>query len=441
MFENFNNTNYPINLKNYMDHLNNKDKHLYDYQYNTSKYFLDNNHINGLLLYYGTGYGKTLTTIYMSEKYRISNPEYKVIIIANKSLKEGFKKEFIKYYNLIDKSKTINDIEFILEENYTFIAINSPILYKQILKLDNLDDNVPEIFINTLENKLIIIDEAHNFFNSIANNSKNAVSLYDLILKTNKKKLLFLTATPIINNPFELVSCFNMLRTLSNDTNIKLLPENINDFENYFINMDNKKLKNTDILKNRIFGLTSYYGKLYDDSKVKSKFPKQLKTIIENIPMSYKQYIKYQLYRKEEKEQNLSKYTNKNTSERFKGKSNNIQTYRIKTRLVSNFLLPDYCYIINPNTNKIEKDIDLINNNDLLNLELHSPKFKKILENINLDKNKNNLGLLYSNFVNGEGIKLFAKILNLNNYSEYSKITPKSIKLKKIILKIKNMLF
>ena len=41
MFENFNNTNYPINLKNYMDHLNNKDKHLYDYQYNTSKYFLD----------------------------------------------------------------------------------------------------------------------------------------------------------------------------------------------------------------------------------------------------------------------------------------------------------------------------------------------------------------------------------------------------------------
>lgn len=64
----------------------------------------------------------------------------------------------------------------------------------------------------TLENSLLIVDEAHNLFNSISNGSKNAIGLYDLIMKTKDIKLIFLTGTPAVNDPFELVSCFNMLK-------------------------------------------------------------------------------------------------------------------------------------------------------------------------------------------------------------------------------------
>jgi hypothetical protein len=43
-----------------------------------------------------------------------------------------------------------------------------------------------------------------------------------------------------------------------------------------------------------------------------------------------------------------------------------------------------------------------------------SPKFKKLLENIKLHKNQ--LGLVYSEFVSGEGVSVFSRILNVNGY-------------------------
>ncbi len=62
-----------------------------------------------------------------------------------------------------------------------------------------------------LENSLVIIDESHNFSNSVTNGSKNAVKLYELLMNTKNVKIIFLTATPIINEPFELTPIFNLI--------------------------------------------------------------------------------------------------------------------------------------------------------------------------------------------------------------------------------------
>ena len=57
--------------------------------------------------------------------------------------------------------------------------------------LDNVLNNINKV---NLEDKIIIIDEAHNLFNSISNGSKIANEFYDLVMNTKKIKLiLYLT--------------------------------------------------------------------------------------------------------------------------------------------------------------------------------------------------------------------------------------------------------
>ena len=70
---------------------------------------------------------------------------------------------------------------------------------------------------NPFDNKIIIIDEAHNFVSRIVNKinqNKTSLStqLYNLILSANNCRVVFLTGTPIINYPNEIGILFNMLR-------------------------------------------------------------------------------------------------------------------------------------------------------------------------------------------------------------------------------------
>ena len=70
------------------------------------------------------------------------------------------------------------------------------------------------------------------------------------------------------------------------------------------------------------------------------------------------------------------------------------------------------------------KYIDKITKQDLLNTDTYSPKFGKIIENLKIHGSQ--LGLIYSEFVSGEGIAILAKILELHGYKSWqSKNTDK----------------
>ena len=79
--------------------------------------------------------------------------------------------------------------------------------------LSGLSDNGR---INPFDNKVIIIDEAHNFVSRIVNKLGNPASLsmklYEFLLSAKNCRLVFLTGTPIINYPNEISILFNMLR-------------------------------------------------------------------------------------------------------------------------------------------------------------------------------------------------------------------------------------
>jgi hypothetical protein len=92
-----------------------------------------------------------------------------------------------------------------------YIDINYNGLTKN--KMDALTDDGK---VNPFDNKVVIIDEAHNFVSRIVNKIKKPASisfkLYDYLMKATNARVILLTGTPIINYPNEIGILFNILR-------------------------------------------------------------------------------------------------------------------------------------------------------------------------------------------------------------------------------------
>ena len=136
---------------------------------------------DSLLVVHGTGCGKTLTAITVSQCYLDSKPENKVIFLGPASLTSNFKKEMGAY-----GVKDFKKYEFYsFDKFYRLYREGNPVNCK---------------------NSLLIIDEAHNLKNPRSGRSKAAV----LASKEADKRLL-LTATPFIASLLNFGPIINML--------------------------------------------------------------------------------------------------------------------------------------------------------------------------------------------------------------------------------------
>lgn len=479
-FPEANNTNFPQALKTYFKHLKYPQNEFLKYhQFIVNQYLKENPLQRGLLVMHGVGTGKTLIAASICELYRKLDPNRRIIVLLAKSLVNNFKKNVVRYANeqvtksaiKISKKQEIEqlesaeivsppipektlDISDFLEENpnleapsldpqnvlkpYKFVSLNASNMFIQLYKsqktreeLDfekNLED-FAEIATQSdfLENTLLVVDEAHNLFNSISNGSKNAIALYDRIMSTKNIKLIFLSGTPVVNHPFELVPCFNMLKgpIYLDSTRVKskerqtttLFPENRDDFDNFFIDYTYLKIKNASRFQNRIIGLASYFGDKYSTTH-KDEFPEQLPTKIEIVHMSPYQFSMYSTARDFEKEESPG-FGNRNPI-RFSEKSGMSSTYRIKSRQACNFAFPEYA--LGPQIKKKtrEKFIAKMQPDDLKNIKKYSPKMNKILENVKAFPKTS--GVIYSEFVSGEGLAIFSRVLEENGYIKWDLI-------------------
>ena len=134
-----------------------------------------------LLVVHGTGLGKTLTAITVSQCYLDNYPNKKIYFIGPASLIANFKKEMVKY--------GVKN-----EKKYNYFS------YEKILSLYN-SNNLPKI-----KNNLLIIDEVHNLRTHDSQKSKIITKL-----SFNADKLLLLTATPYVNNLQDFIPIINML--------------------------------------------------------------------------------------------------------------------------------------------------------------------------------------------------------------------------------------
>jgi len=151
------------------------------------------------------------------------------------------------------------------------------------------------------------------------------------------------------------------------------------EFEKEFYNADLNKLKNTDLIKRRIAGLTSYYG--YQD---KSKYPEQLPINYVQVPMSDFQFGSYERYRHDEIQK--EKFIKQKKDEDSQIQQSD---YRIKSRLACSFVFPEETgspydsKSFDENIKLYEKLGELLDNNEITTVDLEIME-TKIGENMGL---------------------------------------------------------
>lgn len=120
----------------------------------------------------------------------------------------------IQYSKLEDSDKTKIDetILHIIKNRYTFLSYNG---FTQ--------KSVKEIVKKGFDNSFIIIDEIHNFISRVTNGSKLSRGIYNSIMSAKNCKIVLLSGTPIINNPYELAILINLIRGPIEITELKLL--------------------------------------------------------------------------------------------------------------------------------------------------------------------------------------------------------------------------
>lgn len=220
-----------------------------NYQAFISKFMKFDSPFRSMLLYHGVGSGKTCTATMTFNSLYDENPAWNVYVLLRSSIKPIWNDELNK---CLTKDEKYND----RRSKIHFIAYNSPNaseIFKRIWTATRI----------TSDQSLFIIDEVHNFISNVVSNKQKgkgrSLETYDLLvdeLKRNKNsRILALSATPVINQPYELGVLFNLL-------NNGIFPDNEEDFKAWFVRADpfpaiNPKTKN--LFQRRIVGLVSYY--------------------------------------------------------------------------------------------------------------------------------------------------------------------------------------
>ena len=142
----------------------------------------------GLLLFHKLGSGKTCTSIAVADEMLKRNMINRVYILSPGSLRSGWISE---YCRVCGRSSEY------LHRYFTFITYNTNI-HKEI---DILDFN----------NSLVIIDELHNMLNGVKNQSINATTIYNKLMRSNCR-ILALSGTPIVHRCIEWNILGNLLK-------------------------------------------------------------------------------------------------------------------------------------------------------------------------------------------------------------------------------------
>lgn len=204
-----------------------------------------------LLMVHGTGTGKTCTAIQIAEEF-IIRPEFqnkKVLMLANPSVQNNFKNEIFsvdklnqdadglllskqctgrRYLEIIQRAqseplrmtdqnskiKVMNLASRILGEFYEFFGYDSFANYINSEKEKRPSGNDYDKWIHdTFDNRLIIVDEAHNLREITTESTSTKISALAIehIVKTAKGvTLVLLTATPMFDKYDEIIYYFNL---------------------------------------------------------------------------------------------------------------------------------------------------------------------------------------------------------------------------------------
>ena len=311
------------------------------YQEFIGKYMGPGSPYSAILLYHGLGSGKTATSInFMNIMYNYDH-NYSFIILIKAALRDDpWMKDMKIWLTRNDSNMGANMAHLEIFKNIHFVHYDSPYAGNDFLNvMKKLDTSKPIAF---------IIDEVHRFIQNVYSNidsssGRRAQIIYDYIIRTKKEipntKIIAISATPTVNNPFELALLFNMLRP-------GIFPASESEFNKIFVTKSSYPILNPrthNMFQRRILGLVSYYIGATPDL-----YAKQIQKHV-NLPMSSYQYEVYRFFEKIELEI-------EQRAKRFRKQSKIFKTY---TRQASNFVFPNINSKINGKLRPRPKDYRL----------------------------------------------------------------------------------
>ena len=422
---------------------------------------------NGLLLFHGTGVGKTCSSISIAENFKevLMETNKKITILLNPSIKDNFiknifnieklkqgkveeqctKDSYIKEANINIKGNpgVINSkIMKIINNRYNFLGYGAfsnlieSIENKYSEKYDD-EEIIERLFEKEINdrfsNSVMIIDEVHNVKES--SDDKILPKLLRRVLQiVENMKLILLSATPMFDKPTEIVDILNLL--LSNDK--RTLIETSQVFSKGNLTEEGKV-----ILVNKSKGYISYLRgehplkfpkRLYPDIFEETKF-ESLVPIITKVPIrdvNNEEIVKanrlslLKIVNCPMTGYQLRKYNNINLA----SSEDDLGAFNQRGLMASNIIFPsddadaDIATIISDRgfskVAKKGKNTYSINSKypdffDLKNLKKYSSKITKIVKNI---ESSEGIIFIYSQFLSS-GVSSIALALESNGYSKY----------------------
>jgi len=378
------------------------------YQQFVGQYLNYQSPFKDILVYHGVGAGKTNTAINIYNIIFNYTPKWNIFLLIPASLHDDpWLKDIKKWMQKNDYEKRFSNI--------IFIHYDAPNADKNFLeKVKESDSSKTSVF---------IIDEVHKFITNVYNNisskkGKRAQVIYDYIQQEKKDnsntRIVLLSATPVVNNPFEFALIFNLLRPESFPSSESIFQQTYISSVNFASLNENYK----NMFQRRILGLVSYYIGATPD-----KFAQKTIHYI-NIKMNPYYEEVYNYFENIEKKKEQARLKLK------RGKvGDDISTYSSYTRQACNFVFPNISENINgekrprPSHFKIKendaiiidegknlnKKRDLISKSEILeyvkSLRTFINSFIKFMMDIR-EKDKNN------NYTISDDVKKFINVYN-----------------------------
>ncbi len=218
----------PEELVEVADRLCNEELELSTYQTVIRNFLSNDTPYNGLLLFHGLGTGKTCSAITVAEEHRRflkeSGLKRYIYVLGGLNIQDNFKKQLFDPDQLIQngndwtykgcvgntllreisvlgsKKEIIERIEEVIQKQYRFMGYRKFANYVHQKRKE----------LHELEHSMIIIDEVHNVKDETGKGFTPSKAL-DLVTKKTTVKLLLLSATPMFNDPGEIIWILNLL--------------------------------------------------------------------------------------------------------------------------------------------------------------------------------------------------------------------------------------
>ena len=363
-----------------------------------------------LFLFHGTGSGKTCSAILAAEQYSnflIKHPDINgfIYIIGSKTSHNEFKK------GLTSECGNISNLIFPDEPNhYTEYFGNDQVINKKLLNLALKEHKYKfvtyqkfiskSIEIKSFDHSLLIVDEAHSFLNQ----NKYYIGFKKLTEISKNYKIILMSATPMVNDPKNIVNFINIMYKKRDQVTISDLFHPITDKLN--IN------KLVSVLKGKISYVSSYDPLNFPTRIDVGRIPNFLKyTKIIQVPMSKMQLVAYNKYYTGVVNQDIKKIID------FCIIIDGILYFTDLEFQLSK--LPST--ILRKNGIRITKIGKMINISgsflNVKNIGLYSGKYKHIINDII----NSPIGhtLIYSRFVHNTGIRFFGEIMKENGFDPW----------------------